>query len=127
MVSEGLGPDEKPRETKVAFILQTCALSARKEFEARFGLKVVGQCMQTAESRLTKEDLAGRDFWKEGLNWEDVAKPHAMSESAKRYFETKERAEKVQAAKRAAGIVSWDDATEEQLRKVDELLAEEKR
>ena len=43
-VQEGLEPGEKPRVTKAAFVLQTCALNARKEFEAKTGRKP-GMCV----------------------------------------------------------------------------------
>ena len=45
-----------------------------------------------------------------------------MSESAKKYFETKGRAEKVQAAKAKIGIGDWETATEEQLKALRRTL-----
>lgn len=108
MVSEA-GPPDKVR--KVAFILQTCALTARREFEERTGAKA-GQCMQAAESALTRADLS-RDLWKEGQNWLDESAPPALTESGRRYFRLKEEAEDVQAAKKDAGIRDWADASDE--------------
>ncbi len=43
-VQEGLEPGEKPRATAAAFVLQTCALNARREFEEKTGRKA-GQCV----------------------------------------------------------------------------------
>ena len=121
-VQEGLEPGEKPRATKAAFVLQTCALNARKEFEAKTGRKP-GMCVQAAESPFSKEDLSARDFWEEGRNRVlDMGVP-VPSEAAKRYEETKVRAEKVLAAKKEAGVRAWEDATDEQLAKVREALA----
>lgn len=125
-VSEGFEPGEAPRKRKAAFILHTCAVNARKEFEERTGAKA-GSCCVAAESDLTKNDMPKHDFWKERRNWTEEIDPPVESESQKRYFEMKARAERVQAAKRAAGIREWDQATEEQLAKVSEILKEEEK
>jgi len=85
-----------------------------------------GECHVSAESALTKEDLSSRDFWKEGANWEIEIPVPAETASQKRYFEAVSRAERVQEARRKAGIRDWDSATEAQLLKVSEILAEKK-
>lgn len=83
----------------------------------------VTQCCQTAESDFTKDDLPKHDFWKEKRNWEfELGPEKEMSASAKAYFEMKDRAEKVQAARRELHIGDWDTATEEQLNNLLKLL-----
>lgn len=96
-------------ERKAAFIMHTCAKSARDEFKSRFGLDIVS-CTQTAESSMAKEDMDGRDFWKERINWETECRKPEMTESAKRYFWMKAKAEFVQAEKRRLGISDWRSA-----------------
>lgn len=115
-------PEDAKAEKKAYFILATCAINARKDFEERFKMKVT-QCMQTAESEYTKDDLPKHDFWKEKKNWElELGPEKAMSESAKKYFETKDRAEKVQAAKSKLRISDWETATEKQLKALHQML-----
>lgn len=54
---------------KAAFILHTCPKFANDEFLRKFpGCQIWGTTV-TAESDLTKEDMEGRDFWAEKLNW----------------------------------------------------------
>ena len=81
------------------------------------------QCAQAAESEFTKDDFPKHDFWKERKNWELELGPEKETPgSAKKYFETKDRAEKVQAAKAKIGIVDWETATEEQLKELRRTL-----
>ena len=81
------------------------------------------QCAQAAESEFTKDDLPKRDFWKERKNWElELGQEKETPGSAKKYFETKDRAEKVQAAKAKIGIGDWETATEEQLKELRRTL-----
>lgn len=115
-------PEDAKAERKAYFILATCAINARKDFEERFEMKAT-QCAQTAESEFTKDDLPKHDFWKEEKNWElELGPEKEMSESAKKYFETKDMAEKVQAAKAKVGIGDWETATEEQLKALRQTL-----
>ena len=113
--------DESAKQ-KAFFILATCAKNARKEFEDRFGLQVI-VCSEIAESGFTKDDVSKHDFWKEKLNWELEIPEKRMSDGARRYFETKERAERVLEAKRKFGVGDWDSATEEQYASVRAWLA----
>ena len=110
-------------ERKAAFIMHTCAKSARDEFKERFGMDVAS-CTQVAESTMTKEDMDGRDFWEEDLNWETECRKPELTESAKRYFRLKDRAEFVQAEKKRLGIKDWDSATAEQIDEVGRSLSE---
>lgn len=113
--------DESAKQ-KAFFILATCAKNARKEFEDRFGLQVL-VCNEIAESGFTKDDASRYDFWKENLNWELEIPEKKMSDGARRYFETKGRAERVLEAKRKFGVGDWDSATDEQYASVRAWLA----
>lgn len=115
-------PEDAKAERKACFVLATCAIGARRDFEERLKMKAT-QCWQTAESEFTKDDIPKRDFWKEKKNWElELGPEKETPESAKKYFETKDRAEKVQAAKAKIGIGDWDTATEEQLKELRRTL-----
>jgi len=57
------------RVRKAALILQTCPRLANDEFLKRFPDCAIWNTGLVAESDMTKEDLEGRDFWKDGLNW----------------------------------------------------------
>ena len=108
---------------KAAFIMHTCAKSARDEFKSRFGMDVAS-CAQTAESSMTKEDMDGRDFWKERINWETECRKPELTPSAKKYFWMKDKAEFVQAEKRRLGISKWDSATAEQVDAISKTVSE---
>lgn len=122
LVTASADPSDADAPKRAAFVLATCAQNARKDWEARTGMKIVS-CMQSAESGLTKEDSLSRDLWAEGLNREEEVAKRVVTESAKRYFELKDRAERVQAAKRRLGIGDWETATEEQLAELDRILS----
>ena len=110
-------------EWKAAFVTHTCAKTARDEFQDKFQVDVL-QCMQVADSTITKDDMSGRNFWTEGINWETQCQKPEISESAKRYFMLKERAEFVRAEKRQLGITDWDSATDRQIDAVSRSLSE---
>ena len=115
-------PEDAKAESSAYFVLATCATNARRDFEERLKMKAT-QCSQAAESEFTKDDLPKRDFWKEKKNWElELGPEKETPESAKKYFETKDRAEKVQAAKAKIGIGDWETATEEQLKALRRTL-----
>ena len=115
-------PEDAKAERRAYFVLATCAIGARRDFEERLEMKAT-QCAQAAESEFTKDDIPKRDFWKERKNWElELGPEKEMSGSAKKYFETKGRAEKVQAAKAKIGIGDWETATEEQLKALRRML-----
>lgn len=54
---------------KAALIMHTCPKLANEEFLRKFPDCRVWSTFIAAESDLTKEDMAGRDFWAEKLNW----------------------------------------------------------
>lgn len=115
--SEDPHDPKKPR--RGAFILATCARQAREEFQARTGLGIIS-CTQTAYTSVPKGEVDAAELWATRQNWEvDIPAPEP-SPAALRYFELVERAKSVKEAKRAAGIRSWDDATDEQRRVFDE-------
>ena len=118
--SENLSDGSIPRTC--AWILASCAKKARDEFKERFGMKVLS-CSQWAETETPAKDAAGRDFWAEGDNRVFLAKPPEPSEYARKYFALKVKGEKVQAAKKKAGIGRWDLATPEQRRAFDAEFA----
>lgn len=105
---------DRDAERKAAFIMHTCAKNAREEFKEKFGMDVAS-CTQTAESTMTKDDMDGADFWKDGTNWELECEKQEPTESAKRYFRLKEEAEFVQAEKKRLGIDDWKTAAPEQI------------
>lgn len=105
-----------------AFILATCAKTAREEFERKFPGMQVLNCSQTAETEITKEEAEGRDFWAEKSNWTMEVKPPESNPRVEAYFALKARAEKVQAARKKAGIAKWGEETDEQRRIFDDEL-----
>ena len=118
--SEDIYDGKKPRTG--AFILATCGKTAREEFEKHFpGMRILC-CSQTAETDIPKEDVEGRDLWEEKRNWTMEVRPPAANPKVEAYFALKARGEKVQAAKRKAGIGRWDQATEEQRRIYDDEM-----
>ena len=54
---------------KAAFIVHTCPKLANEEFLRKFPDCRIWSTSVTAESGMTKEDLAGRDLWAEKRNW----------------------------------------------------------
>ena len=101
-------------ERKAAFIMHTCAKNARDEFKSKFGMDVAS-CVQVADSTMTKDDMSGRDFWKEDINWEMECQKPEQTPAAKKYFRLKAKAEFVQAEKKRLGIKDWRDASYDQL------------
>ena len=97
-----------------AFILATCAKTARDEFKERFGLTVMS-CVQTAETSNAKEHYEGRDLWESGDCW-TVTLPRRDTDASKRFFEKKRRCVLVQQARTKAGIDVWGEETSEQRR-----------
>lgn len=54
---------------KAAFIMHTCPKLANEEFLQKFPDCRIWNTSVTAESSMTKEDMAGHDFWAEKHNW----------------------------------------------------------
>ena len=118
--SENIYDGKVPRTG--AFILATCAKTAREEFERKFPGMQVLNCSQTAETEITKEEAEGRDFWAEKSNWTMEVKPPESNPRVEAYFALKARGEKVQAARKKAGIAKWGEETDEQRRIFDDEL-----
>ena len=62
-------PEGAQKVRKAAFILHTCPKLANEEFLRRFPDCQIWSTSVAAESRMTKEDMDGRDFWAEKRNW----------------------------------------------------------
>ena len=62
-------PEGAKRVRFGAAILHTCPKLAAEEFRRRFPDIKVWSVTKTADSDMTKEDMEGRDFWKEHNNW----------------------------------------------------------
>lgn len=62
-------PPGAQKVRKAAFIMHTCPKFANEEFLRKFPDCRIWSTIVTAESSITKEDMAGRDFWAEKRNW----------------------------------------------------------
>ena len=62
-------PPGAQRVRKAAFIMHTCPKLANEEFLRKFPDCQIWSTSVAAESSVTKEDMDGRDFWAEKLNW----------------------------------------------------------
>jgi len=62
-------PPGAQRVRKAAFIMHTCTKLANEEFLRKFPDCQIWSTSVAAESSMTKEDMDGRDFWVEKLNW----------------------------------------------------------
>ena len=62
-------PPGAQKVRKAAFIMHTCPKLANEEFLRKFPDCRIWSTSVTAESDMTKEDMAGRDFWAEKHNW----------------------------------------------------------
>lgn len=62
-------PPGAQKVRKAAFIMHTCPKLANEEFLWKFPDCRIWSTSVTAESSMTKEDMAGHDFWAEKHNW----------------------------------------------------------